>query len=313
MLVRQLETLRALSSRKRGLTVASLVERTGASRATVYRDLELLQEAGLPIASERINGEVRHRLLGSGQAITLCAEQVAALQLAREFIAPIEGASLVEELDTLLRNLGASRHNTGWFQLADPREGQDAALVKGLDSAIRNGVRIAFSYRGAGDYENAKRMVDPLALRLRRGHLYLVAFDVDRKEFRIFKLARMESDLAVVGDASAHPDYDDEKLFENTVGIWSGEPVDVEIQLQPAKARFVEEWPLSQRQDLRWQTDGSVIVAATVAGSEEVLRWTLSWGAAARILEPTWLADELRTELGAALSRYDREQGVSRS
>ena len=50
--VRQWELVFALSQRRRGLSIAQLMEATGASRATVYRDLETLREAGAPIAPE---------------------------------------------------------------------------------------------------------------------------------------------------------------------------------------------------------------------------------------------------------------------
>jgi hypothetical protein len=49
-----------------------------------------------------------------------------------------------------------------------------------------------------------------------------------------------------------------------------------------------------------------VIVAATVAGIIEAMRWVLSWGANAVVLGPTSLRDAVGAELIAACSAYDR-------
>jgi len=47
-LTRQWKILRLLESRRRGLTAAEISAELDATRRTVYRDLEAIQEAGFP-------------------------------------------------------------------------------------------------------------------------------------------------------------------------------------------------------------------------------------------------------------------------
>ncbi len=62
-IVRLCVLLQALRASRRGLTVAMLVAETGSCRATVYRDLRVLRDAGVWIERELVNGQARHRRL----------------------------------------------------------------------------------------------------------------------------------------------------------------------------------------------------------------------------------------------------------
>ena len=61
---RQWRLLEVLHGKRRGLPVRALLSELGTSRATLYRDLRTLVDAGFPIETENQNGEVRYRLLG---------------------------------------------------------------------------------------------------------------------------------------------------------------------------------------------------------------------------------------------------------
>jgi predicted DNA-binding transcriptional regulator YafY len=97
---RQWRLLEKLHGRRTGLTARTLLEELGTSRATFYRDLRLLQDAGFKFATEEVNGEVRYRLLGEAMPpVQPSSRQVLALRLARRMLAPLEGTRVLRELD----------------------------------------------------------------------------------------------------------------------------------------------------------------------------------------------------------------------
>ena len=308
---RQWSVFEALRSRRRGLRIAEIVELTGASRAAVYRYIKLFEAAGVPILPDRINGEVRYRLVDEAlPRYALRPDELAALALARESLEPLEGTRAVETLDSLLRRLGRARGAPAWISLPEPPTDSDKAALRAIDLAIRDGYRLAFAYRAAASSDDdagepARRLVDPVALRLHRAQPYLVAFDLDRDDWRIFKLARITGDIEFSGRAEPRPDYDEEKLFAHSAGIWQGEPIDVVIELSPRVAPRAAEYPLHRDQNLEHLEAGAARVRARVAGLEETLRWLLSWGGDARAIAPAELRDLHRRELAAALSAYD--------
>ncbi len=307
MLIRQWQILQLLHGRRRGLTPKRLLEETGSSRATLYRDLDMLEQAGVPLLRETVNGEARVSLLGDKlPELTATPLQWDALRLARSFLVPLEGTSLLAELDALL-DRNRPRKPAGTETDAPPTPetagSRHARSLSVLDAAIAQRKKVRFRYRSAGDAEYRTRTVDPLMWRLVDEHVYLIAFEPD-VGYRTFKVARMSHTERLEQDAGTH-EVDEDELFRGAVKIWSGPPVDVEIRLSPYAARLLPEYPLCREQEITTLEDGGVLLRAKVAGTKEVTRWVLHWGVHAELLAPPELRHELREELRDALAPYD--------
>lgn len=308
MLIRQWQILQLLHGRRRGLPPKRLLEETGSSRATLYRDLDMLEQAGVPLLRETVNGEARVSLLGDKlPELTATPLQWDALRLARSYLTPLEGTSLLSELDALL-DRNRPKKPAGAAQAEAPEAPQTPAARHArslgvLDAAIAQRKKVRFRYRSAGNAEYRTRTVDPLMWRLVEEHVYLIAFEPE-VGYRTFKVARMSHTERLDADAAVHQ-VDEDELFRGAVKIWSGPPVDVEIRLSPYATRLLPEYPLSREQEVRTLDDGSAVLRAKVAGTKEVTRWVLHWGAHAEILAPAELREELREELRDALAPYE--------
>jgi len=290
---------------RRGRTVAELQELLPAGRSTVYRDLELLGDAGVAVERILVNGEVRHRLLGvETLAVAPTALQIAAARLARDALGPLEGTALVRELDGLLAQWSSapppgvrvSRRRTGRGR---------AAILATVEAAMTTGRRVLLEYQGHADPAPRRREVDPLTLRLEHDDPYLFAFCHQRRDYRLFKLARVAA--AQLGEAPAgdHSGVDLDALLAHSVKVWlGGEPVELVVRLSPRKARFAAEYPLVPDQRVESAPDGSALIRARVSGNTEALRWVLGWGADAEILAPPALRAAARDELAAAARLY---------
>jgi proteasome accessory factor B len=313
MLIRQWQILQLLHGRRRGLSPKRLLEETGSSRATLYRDLDMLEQAGVPLLRETVNGEARVSLLGDKlPELTATPLQWDALRLARSFLVPLEGTSLLAELDALLdRNRPRKPPGTAEAEAPEPAPqpqtpaARHARSLAVLDAAIAQRKKVRFRYRSAGDTEYRTRTVDPLMWRLVDEHVYLIAFEPPHG-YRTFKVARMIHTERLEQDAAVH-EVDEDELFRGAVKIWSGPAVEVEIRLSPYAARLLPEYPLSREQEVRPLDDGGALLRAKVAGTKEVTRWVLHWGAHAEVLAPAELRHELREELRDALSPYEDE------
>ncbi len=306
MVERLWRMVEVLHSKRLGLTARQLVEALGASRATVYRALTLLTECGVPIIAETINGEVRHRLDRSPlPALRPSTTQLAALLLAREFLAPLEGTTLVKELDALIVTQRAAPSDTGVTH-ATTLQHHHPALVEAIDRGIRNGRSLRISYHAASTNRTSWRLVEPAALRMVGEHVYLIAWDRQRAGWRTFKLARVLAAHDLDEPVGDHPPFDEEQLFGHAVSIWSSEaaPIDVAVRIDGAQAWLVPEWPLHPAQRVETCADGSVIVSARVAGLLETKRWVLRWGQSAEALSPSSLRETLCEEVTQMLRRY---------
>lgn len=310
LLVRQWQLVQVLNASRIGLRVDQLRERTASSRATVYRDLTLLQEAGVPIERQTVNGEVRYRMLRPSElpGIGLTALQISALRLARTELEPLSGTGLVSELDALLARCRPpekqpSFHFAGRATEATPDRSE---VLKGIERALNSRCRARIEYRAASrGGKSSVLLVEPLLVSVANGAPYLRAYCVERDAERTYKLARITS-LQLTKDAATYaPAEPPARAFDHSVKVWSGKPGVVQVRLDPEVAWLANEYPLVRGQRVEAAAEGGVTVVATVSGIVEAMRWVLSWGGAAEVVEPSELREATRAELLQALAKYE--------
>lgn len=287
MLRQQWQLLLAIQGSRAGMGVARLVEETGIKRATLYRYLDSLMDAGVPLHVAKVGGQKRYRFLRSTElpAMDLSALQIAALHLARQELQPLAGSALVREFDAFLRALRPIEPQQT-LRFAARAAGRPE-LLKAVDQSLRSGKRARIEYRAASR-NGAPSLVhiEPLLLNVAEGAPYLRAFCVERAAERTYKLARIVHFELTDEPATYRPAQAPSAAFAHSVKAWSGETTIVKIKLDSDVAWRAHEYPLVLDQKVVPAHDGSVVVEARVAGIIEASRWVLSWGGAAEALEP---------------------------
>jgi proteasome accessory factor C len=306
MLCDQWRILLAIQGNIRGISVAQLLEKTELARSTTYRHLKLLQEAGVPLATDTVNGEARYRLLRASELpdLGLNALQIAALRLARQELQPLAGAALVRELDEFLHKLRPIEAQQA-LRFA-PRGAGQPELLKAVDRALHYGRRARIEYRAASrNGASSVVHIEPLLLNVAEGEPYLHAYCVERSAERTYKLARIAHFTLTDEPATYRPAKAPADAFAHSVKAWSGDVVTVKIKLDADVAWRAQEYALVPDQKVETMRDGSVTVEARVSGIVEATNWVLSWGGAAEALEPPALRQAVRVALVEALGKYD--------
>jgi predicted DNA-binding transcriptional regulator YafY len=307
LLARQWQLVQVLHASRLGLRIDKLQEETDSSRATVYRDLALLQEAGVPIERQTVNGEVRYRMLRPSElpGIGLTALQISALHLARTELEPLSGTGLVSELDALLARCRPPEKQPSFHfaERATDASGDRHEVLRGIERALRSRCRARIEYRAASrGGKHSVLLVEPLLVSVSNGDPYLRAYCVERDAERTYKLARITR-LELTKDATTYaPAEPPARAFEHSAKVWSGRPGVVKVRLDPDVAWLANEYPLVRGQR----------VEANVSGIVEAMRWVLSWGGAAEALEPPELREATRAELLQAIAKYEGP-GVARA
>jgi len=197
-----------------------------ASRRAFERDKETLRAMGVPLnLNIDAAGESRYRVLPSEYFLTdpgLTGEETAALQVAVSAVAL--GSSSVSGEGALLK-LGTTR-------LASTPPIAALAVVPSLSTLFEGyRTRAALEFR----YNNADRVVEPWGLHNARGRWYLVGFDTTRGERRTFRADRIVGDinLGPSGTVVIPDDADTQSVGEHPWDLGSGEPMQVEIAIDP--------------------------------------------------------------------------------
>ncbi|MFF3644057.1 helix-turn-helix transcriptional regulator [Streptomyces sp. NPDC002564] len=186
---------------------AELSERLGVSRRTVRRDIDRLRDLGYPVrASQGAAGGYR---LVAGKAmppLVLDDEEAVAIAVglragAGHAVEGVEEAS-VRALAKLEQVLPARlRHRVSALQIATmPLTGGDGASIAPetltvMASAAAGHERLRFAYR-AGDGTRTRRLTEPYRLVSTGRRWYLVAYDIDREDWRTFRVDRVSEPFA---------------------------------------------------------------------------------------------------------------------
>ncbi|WP_083874621.1 helix-turn-helix transcriptional regulator [Nocardia paucivorans] len=183
---------------------AELARRLGISERTLRRDVRVLQEIGYPIVTTRGTGGGYQ--LGAGAALpplVLGEEEAAATVLGLQEIAtgnhPASAeaamsamAKIVQVLPTRIRRRidslrsVATRAGDGHHRAAI----DDIATLTTLALACRDADTVVFSYRSGGRVES-DRTAQPHHIVNVDNRFYLVAWDLDRTDWRIFRIDRI--------------------------------------------------------------------------------------------------------------------------
>jgi predicted DNA-binding transcriptional regulator YafY len=193
--------LLALLQAHSGRSGAELADRLGVTVRTVRRDVERLRDLGYPVHAQRGSSGYR---LGAGAAmppLLLDDDEAASVVIglrtaAGGSVAGIEEASLraLAKLEQVLPS--RLRHRVNTLHRATVRAGEapgpqvEAATLMTIAAACRRRARLRFDYTGLRG-GRSRRTVEPHRLVSFGPHWYLVAFDVDRDDWRTFRVDRL--------------------------------------------------------------------------------------------------------------------------
>ena len=326
-LIRQWTLLRLLCSRHFGISVKEMAEEMSVGDKTIRRDLETFVTAGFPLEETvgqrgrktwRINADKNQPWL------TFAYDEAVALYLGRQFLEPLAGTLLWEAAQKAFKKIRASLGKdalkyiecfAGMFHqtaVGVHDYTQKADVIDQLMLGIEDRRAVFITYQSLRATEPVTYDVYPYGLVYHRGSLYLVGRAPKYDDIRHWKVDRMQ-DAEVTRFPFNPPDgFDIHQHLKHSFGVFHGDGiVRVRIRFSPAVATYVSESKWHESQKLTRQKDGSVLAEFHLSTTEEIKRWVLSFGAAAVVLEPDSLREEILDELGSLFTEYGRGDGRS--
>ncbi|PYI52955.1 helix-turn-helix transcriptional regulator [Paenibacillus flagellatus] len=300
--------------RKGTLRAVDLAETFETSVRTIYRDVQALCEAGVPIVGSPGQGYslVEGYFL---PPISFTADEAVTLLLGLDFVEQrydeayrAKAAASRGKIEAILPDpvrREAARTREGWRLIAAgaPADARDRDLLEPLRRAVAEERVVRFRYTkprpGAdGESRESEREAEPYGLVHAGGHWMLVARCRMRGGIRHFRLSRIDG-LALTEERFRRPadfnlhDYkpDDDRRIEVKVAF----PADMAPRLRETGSFYMESMETSS---------GGVLVTLRVRQPEDVLHWVLGWGAKAVVLEPEALREAVREQIESMRKSY---------
>ena len=288
---------------KETITAPQLAEKFEVSKRTINRDIETLCQAGIPIVTRQgVNGGIS---IMDGYAIDktlLTTKELQSIMAGLKGLDSVSGnhtyKQLIDKLsisdnDVLHSNEHIMIDLSSWYK------SMLAPKIELIQTAIRNREKISFLYYSPKG--ETKRKVEPYQLIFKWSSWYIWGYCEDKKEFRLFKLNRME-DLQNTFEpyterTMPYPDLSTDTYFPVTLNVKIRFDKSVEWRLieEFGKASYIH------------QEDGTLLFSFGFADKENLFEWLMTFGSKAELLEPKELRKELHDLEKEIYQKYEQE------
>jgi len=289
---RQLEIIYLLLSREQ-LSAKELAERFGVSTRTIYRDIDAISAAGIPIYTDKGNSSGIKLLPGFvlNKAILSEREQDEILS-ALHLLSSLQNGSV----GSTLRKLSAvfNKAALDWLEVnLSDSSFLDTHIFSGIKTAIYERRVVMFDYYSTSD--KTHRHVSPIKLQFNGKSWYLQAFCHTRQDVRSFKLTRMREFIVT------------NKTFEERetpVGSEYVEQNTTTLRLKIASEMAHRVFDEFDFHSAELQPDGSYVVEVTWSKNDWMYGKILSFGIYAEVLEPEHIKAIVKDKAKGIFDKY---------
>ncbi len=267
---------------------------------TVYRDLVVLQLAGIPWMFDKqqkyytLQPDFRFPTLNLtdeeilGQATATVLSEASGLKVN-------SGAKpTTEKLAATNGNAERILHDARQFievlglKLADRRQHQD--IIRTVQRSLIERKQINGIYVSPYEPVPVNLTLHPYRLALIKAAWYVIGRPSDRELPRTYRVARFKS-LRMIDDPATIPDdFDLTAYLGDAWGVYRGNKTyDVELRFVESAADVVLETNLHPTQKSKKHRDGSVTLFFRIDGLNEIVRWIVGWAGRVQVIRPTEL------------------------
>ena len=284
------------------VTANELSEKFEVSVRTIYRDIDVISSAGIPIYATQ----------GKGGGIEIADDFVLKKSLLSEkeqeqilvALKGLEGINKQYE-NELLTKLSAffKIKNTNWIEVDFTnwqKDNEYDELFNDIKSAIINKNIISFKYFSSNEKETS-REVKPIRLLFKGWDWYVYTFCLLRNEFRYFKLSRIR-DLKIL-------DENFEESFEDVVLIKEMEYKDT-VRVKLKFDRKVAFRVYDELRDIKEDEKGNLYAEIELPNDYNLYNYIFSFGESVEVLEPIEIRNNIRDMINKMSRIYNMTRGV---
>lgn len=293
---------------RRLVQAKELADRFGVSVRTIYRDIEAINAAGIPVVTYQGSGGGIGLMEGYRLDRSVWTEkEMADIFAALHSLSSYGGGHelLMDKISGVVSPAGAAAFRSRAARLVIDLSpwgpsGQLEHHLSGLKRAIEESLAVAFTYV-SGEGEETQRCAEPYTLMLKGQAWYLYAWCGLRGDFRLFKLGRMK-DLRITDRRFERLDIDiaDPPWSQN----WSdgGGGTSIRLRFHPGGRRLAEEH--FSIDELDYSEDGGCYVSIRVPENDWIYGFLLGFGPALEVLEPAHVRSRLAAMAAAVAGQY---------
>nr|WP_275900804.1 YafY family protein [Paenibacillus periandrae] len=286
------------------VNATELAERFEVSLRTIYRDMESINQAGIPIVSfpgsdggyEIMSGyRIDKQVLSLEDFSSICS----ALKGARSATDSSDIDGLLERINILMPTT-SNAANMVHVDLDFTPAPNDKVKIAPLRQAIKEQYIVRFEYLDSKGTET-ERMIEPMGLFLKGYVWYLYGYCLTRSAIRVFRLSRMLR-LRSLPETFVRRAYTLQDVEEQFMSHANFSKVRAVLHFNPeVKTRVRDEYGYDQIID---NPDGTISVTAHYSSKEKAVQNILSYSSHVKLIDPPELIAELQGHIMKMVQIY---------
>lgn len=308
MKVERLIAIIMLLLEREAISTSELSKRLEVSRRTIFRDIDALNVAGMPIMVTRgaMGGvslmksyKVDKKLFTPKDVQSLITSLQSYNQLLENkeisnTLAKLQ--SMTEENDSLKQNINHQKFSID----LELNEGNRSlrSLLKIIETAMNEKRYLLFNYIDKNG-EVSTRKVEPYKVVFKESRWYIQAFSIERNDYRIFKLARM-SDMRLSEETFTPRDFVFLPMDGSTWMTKEVVPVIIKID-KSLKDKVIERFG---EENILGIEENNYIAKFPIADNEEGYNIILKFGRKCELIEPLSVRQNFKKYLMEVMEIY---------
>ena len=284
--------------KKKKVTAKELAERFEVSTRTIYRDIEVLSRANIPIyATKGKDGGIGLLEEFVLNKTVLSEEEQNQILFALQGMDKVTGQAgndIVAKLSTIFQ-----KEADDWLKIDFSnwgKEGSQKEWFAVLKKAILHKKLVQFIYYNTNG-QKSKRTVEPLQIWFKDKSWYLVSYCRQKEDYRIFKIARMK-EIEVLNEHFERtlpgPPTKQEKAFPT-----------ITLQLEINKEMAYRVYDEFEPDEVTLKENGDFVITVEYPENDWVYGYILSFGEAAKVLAPKTAKMRIKESLKKMLKKYE--------
>lgn len=282
---------------KKKVTSRELADRFEVSTRTIYRDIEILSRANIPI----------YAIKGKDGGIGLLDEYVLNKTILSEeeqnqILFALQGMKKMARQDEkdILGKLSTlfNKEINDWIKIDFSNWGKDDIQEKRFEiikSAILNKQLIEFIYYNSNG-EKSKRIAEPLQIWFKDKSWYLISYCKLKEDYRIFKIARIK-EIKILEEHFERKLPKEKKEEKNNFK-------NISLELEISKEMAYRVYDEFENEEISKKENGNFIVNVKYPENDWVYGYILSFGEYVKVLSPDRAKRIIKDKLEKTLKNY---------
>lgn len=281
---------------RKTITAKELAERFEVSTRTIYRDIEILSQAKIPVYANKGNGGgiglLEDYVLDKSMLSEEEQNQILFALQSMEKISNQDEKNILEKMSSIF-----NKSKTNWIDVDFSDWGingeQDQTFNLIRNAILKHNVIEFVYYNSYG--EEKKRQAEPLQIYFKDKLWYLKAYCRLKQDYRLFKISRMK-DIKLLNETFERelPQIKENKFDYKTI----------QLELEISKDMSYRVYDEFKREDIIKNKNGDFIVKVEFPENDWVYGYILSFGENVKVLSPGYVKSIIKEKLQKSLKNY---------